>query len=167
MKMFGIMVGLFFFSSTAEAIVNINTADVSSLQEFNGVGPSTAQKIVDFRTTNGDFASCDDLVNVKGIGPATLQKIKPDCIVSDGTEPPKSTEVSVPSVGTGHIDINTADSSTLQEFNGVGPSTAQKIIDFRETNGNFNSCDELVKINGIGAKTMEKIKPDCTVKVEE
>ena len=69
--------------SQAEAAVNVNTADASALTAFNGVGPSTAQKIIDYRTTNGNFASCDDLVKVKGIGPATLDKIKPDCTVGE------------------------------------------------------------------------------------
>lgn len=74
---------LFFAASSADAAVNVNTADASTLQQFNGVGPSTAQKIIDFRAANGDFASCDDLTKVKGIGPATLEKIKPDCTVGE------------------------------------------------------------------------------------
>lgn len=74
---------LFIGMSQAEAVVNINTADASALTQFNGVGPATAQKIIDYRTANGDFTSCDALTNVKGIGPATLEKIKPDCTVGE------------------------------------------------------------------------------------
>ena len=74
---------LFFGLSQANAAVNVNTADANTLTQFNGVGPSTAQKIIDYRTTNGDFTSCDDLTKVKGIGPATLEKIKPDCTVGE------------------------------------------------------------------------------------
>ena len=74
---------LFFGLSQAYAAVNVNTADANTLTKFNGVGPSTAQKIIDYRTANGDFASCDDLTKVKGIGPATLEKIKPDCTVGE------------------------------------------------------------------------------------
>ena len=74
---------LFFGITQAEAVVNVNTADASALTQFNGVGPSTAQKIIDYRTTNGAFTSCSDLVKVKGIGPATLEKIKPDCTVGE------------------------------------------------------------------------------------
>ena len=77
---------LFFGLSQAEAAVNVNTADANTLTKFNGVGPSTAQKIIDYRTANGNFASCDDLTNVKGIGPATLEKIKPDCTVGESTK---------------------------------------------------------------------------------
>ena len=74
---------LLFGLAQADAAVNVNTADANTLTQFNGVGPSTAQKIIDYRTTNGDFASCDDLTKVKGIGPATLEKIKPDCTVGE------------------------------------------------------------------------------------
>lgn len=52
--------------------VDINTATLVQLDEITGVGPSTAQKIVDARP----YATLDDLLKVKGIGPATLQKIK-------------------------------------------------------------------------------------------
>ena len=158
---------LFFGLTQAEAVVNVNTADASSLTQFNGVGPSTAQKIIDYRTANGEFTSCNDLVKVKGIGPATLEKIKPDCITADGDEPAAAstttTSGNTTSGGTGSVNVNTADSSTLTKFNGVGPSTAQKIIDYRTANGEFTSCNDLVKVKGIGPATLEKIKPDCTV----
>ena len=167
MRFISLVMSFFFIIPSVEAAVNINTADSSALQVFNGVGPSTAQKIIDFRVANGHFTSCDDLVKVKGIGPATLQKIKPDCIVEQGGEPPKVETSSSTVSGTGHIDINTADLKSLQAFNGVGPSTAQKIVDYRTSSGAFKSCSDLLNINGIGAKTLEKIQPDCTVSVKE
>jgi competence protein ComEA len=58
-------------------LVNINTADVEELDELPGVGPSTAQKIVDYRQANGMFRSVDELEEVSGIGPKTLEEIKP------------------------------------------------------------------------------------------
>jgi len=77
---FSILLSLFFISDALA--VDINAADASALTELNGVGPSTAKKIIAYRTENGPFASCDDLVKVKGIGKKTLEKIKPDCVVS-------------------------------------------------------------------------------------
>ena len=148
-----------FFINTALAAININTADSTSLQKFNGVGPATAQKIIDYRDANGESTSCDQLTSVKGIGNATLAKIKPDCIVKDGEEPSATTAASAESStggGSGSVNINTADSSTLQKFNGVGPSTAQKIIDYRDANGEFTSCDQLTSVKGIGSATLAK-----------
>lgn len=57
----------------------------------------------------------------------------------------------------GKVNINTADSGTLQTLTGIGPSMAQRIIDYRNTNGKFNSPDELQNVSGIGEKTLAKI----------
>lgn len=56
--------------------VNINTADLTSLQTLSGVGPSTAQKIIDYRTANGKFKTIEDLKKVSGIGDKTFEKFK-------------------------------------------------------------------------------------------
>jgi competence protein ComEA len=63
----------------------------------------------------------------------------------------------------GKVNINTADSDTLQTLNGVGPATAQKIIDHRESHGLFASVDDLTDVSGIGEKTLEKLRPYITV----
>ncbi len=56
----------------------------------------------------------------------------------------------------GKININKADSSKLQEIPGVGPATAQKIIEYRQSSGNFSSIEELMEISGIGQKLLRK-----------
>lgn len=61
--------------STA-ASVDINTADAAALETLPGIGPSIAQAIVEWRATNGQFASVDELEDVPGIGPATLAEIR-------------------------------------------------------------------------------------------
>ena len=58
------------------ALVDINQATVADLDRLPGVGPSTAQAIVDHRTRNGPFASVDDLLAVRGIGPAKLAELR-------------------------------------------------------------------------------------------
>lgn len=59
------------------ALVNINTATEPELETLNGVGPVTANAIIQYRTQHGPFSSVDDLVNVSGIGPVTLQELRP------------------------------------------------------------------------------------------
>jgi competence protein ComEA len=54
--------------TAANGKVNINTADLATLQTLNGIGPATAQKIIDYRVANGPFASPDSLKAVAGIG---------------------------------------------------------------------------------------------------
>ncbi len=60
-----------------EGVVNVNTASITELQRLPGVGPSTAQKIIDYRTQNGRLAKPEDMENVKGIGPKKLEKMLP------------------------------------------------------------------------------------------
>jgi comEA protein len=57
--------------------VNINTAEASQLALLPRVGPSTAQRILEFRKKNGPFKTVDDLMLVSGIGEKTFQLIKP------------------------------------------------------------------------------------------
>ena len=57
--------------------VNINAADAAQLALLPRVGPSVAQKIIDYRKKNGPFKSTDDLMLVQGIGEKTYQLIKP------------------------------------------------------------------------------------------
>ena len=54
------------------------------------------------------------------------------------------------------VDINTADAPTLAaSLRGVGESKAEAIVAYREANGAFKSADDLVKVKGIGEKTVE------------
>jgi len=59
------------------AYVNVNTAGMEELDRLPGVGPATAQKIIDYRSRIGRFTSVEQLEEVKGIGPKKLEKMRP------------------------------------------------------------------------------------------
>ncbi|HWA84478.1 MAG TPA: helix-hairpin-helix domain-containing protein [Fimbriimonadaceae bacterium] len=56
--------------------VSLSTATAEQLEGIPGIGPATAQKILDYRQTHGRFASVDDLLAVKGIGPKKLEAMR-------------------------------------------------------------------------------------------
>ncbi|HEY7178058.1 MAG TPA: ComEA family DNA-binding protein [Gaiella sp.] len=56
--------------------VSLAAATVEQLDELPGIGPVTAQKIVDWRTTHGPFRSVEDLDDVPGIGPARIEQLR-------------------------------------------------------------------------------------------
>ena len=61
------------------------------------------------------------------------------------------------------IDINTATVEQLTQLQGIGPAIAQRIVDYRSSNGRFNSIEEIIKVRGIGASTFDKIKEKIVV----
>lgn len=67
---------------------------------------------------------------------------------SEGTE----------AVGDGLIDLNNADGAELETLPRIGPALAQRIIDWRETNGRFQSVDDLLAVPGIGEKLLAGLR---------
>lgn len=67
------------------------------------------------------------------------------------------------STSNGKININTASIDELKNLTGIGDKKAKDIVSYRETNGNFNSIEDIMKVNGIGENAFAQIKEDITV----
>lgn len=80
---------------------------------------------------------------------------------ADASSTPAST-ASAPDAD-GPIDLNAATQEQLESIKGIGPVTAAGIIEYRTGAGRFSSVDELLAVPGIGAKTLEKIRPHVRV----
>ena len=84
-------------------------------------------------------------------------------VPAEGEAPPASyaagaapTSAAGGTQGSGPVNINTAGVEELKTLNGIGDSLAQAIVDDRERNGPFTSVDDLVRVSGIGAKTLAR-----------
>ena len=62
--------------NATDSLVNINTADEKALDTLPGIGPSMAQRIIEYRKANGAFKSPEEIKNVRGIGEAKYEKLK-------------------------------------------------------------------------------------------
>ena len=83
-----------------------------------------------------------------------------------GVAPAASSPAAAPKAGASEarpVDINTADTAALESVPGIGKSLSQRIIAFREKNGPFQSVDDLLKVQGVGEKSIQKLRPYLTV----
>ena len=89
--------------------------------------------------------------------------VKPKLKSSDGTDPVKSSPSNVSentTKATGEfVNINIANQVELESLPNIGPVTAKRIIDYRNDHGSFESVEDLTNVSGIGAKTLERIRP--------
>lgn len=60
---------------------------------------------------------------------------------------------------TGVINVNRATKAEFDSLTGIGPVIASRIINYRSANGPFLALDDLLKVSGIGSKTLERIRP--------
>lgn len=67
------------------------------------------------------------------------------------------------SINDGMVKINYATQQEIETLNGIGPSKAEAIIQFREENGLFQQPEDLLEISGIGEKTLENLKDQIIV----
>jgi competence protein ComEA len=167
--------------------IDLNRADRAELLQVPGLGPSLAQRILDYRSEHGSFQNIDELRHVHGVGPTILERFRPwltvrpwrpDSPVESHMAMLRSAEIKAASSATDAggrksvrkkdvqptdpINVNTATLTDLQRLPSVGPKRAQLIIDERQKRP-FASIDELRRVPGIGAKTLEKLRPYITI----
>jgi len=122
--------------------IDLNHAERPELLQIPGIGDALAQRIEDHRREHGAFRSVEELTLVHGIGPATLERVRSWVQVS----PVANTDATPP----GNKPVARKPTS--------GPKISQRIVDER-SKGTFKSVDDLRRVQGIGPKTLERLRP--------
>jgi DNA uptake protein ComE-like DNA-binding protein len=147
----------------AEGRLDLNTADLKTLEAVPVIGPEVARAIVAARP----FTTVDELDRLKGISAERLEQIRAKVTVATLHVPSK---VGMPTVaatqrGPGEdpgnkIDLNTADLRTLEAIPTIGPEVAAAIIAARP----FTTLDDLSRVKGLSAEQMEAIRTSVIVR---
>jgi competence protein ComEA len=168
--------------------IELNRATADELDRIPGIGPAKARAIIATRDRLGGFSSIGQLRQVSGIGPKVLEKIRPYLRIVPPAQIPDaasthplrlqvnpekeqkaaaknvSTPAGSPAPPASRININTAGVEELDQLTGIGPALARRIVEDRRRRGPFQRPEHLIRVSGIGPKTMEKILPQITIR---
>ena len=152
--------------------LDLNRVERAELLQLPGVGPGMADAILSHRNSRGRFDAVDDLTAVPGVGDKTLDKLRPFLRVTDTVETlSRKPRVEPPVVpnrpgkvqpGDPKIDVNAASEAELMRLPRVGPVLAGAIVATRAEK-KFTDVDDLRRVKGIGAKTLDTLRPFVTV----
>ncbi|XP_073891333.1 endonuclease/exonuclease/phosphatase family domain-containing protein 1 isoform X5 [Macaca fascicularis] len=153
--------------------LNINTATEEELMTLPGVTRAVARSIVEYREYIGGFKKVEDLALVSGVGATKLEQVKFEiCVSSKGSstqhspsslrrdllaeQQPHHLATVVPL--TPRVNINTATPAQLMSVRGLSEKMALSIVDFRREHGPFRSVEDLVRMDGINAAFLDRIR---------
>lgn len=120
-----------------------NAAGRADWDRLPGIGPRTAEAILEHRAAHGPFGAAEDLLAVRGIGPVTLARMKPWLRFP---EAPAGTAPEAPP----RPDLNRVDERFLAGLPGVGPHLATTIVRERRRRRGFRDWDDVRSIRGVG-----------------
>lgn len=148
------------------ATTNPIVVDVRGEVEQPGVYTLPAgARLQDAVNASGGFTAQADLSQVN-----LAERLQDGDVVSigglaqlEGTSEASSSGGQAPAAASGKININTATIAELDTLPGIGEVTANRIIEFRETQGPYRSIDDLVHVQGISSRTISKLRDLVTV----
>ena len=91
--------------------------------------------------------------------PAVAQQSAP----AKAAKPAAANSGKAPATQTAPVNLNTATQEQLESLPGVGAKAAERILEYRQKNGNFKKIEDLMNVQGIGEKSFLKLKPLLTV----
>lgn len=145
---------------------NPNTVSYEQLIKL-GFKEKTAKTFLKFRAKGFVFKQKEDLKKIYGINDYLYQRLESYIVLgstSQNTNVVQETSIATKSKGTKVIDINSADSLTLLEVKGIGPSFAKRIIKYRAMLGGFMFKKQLMEVYGFTQEIYTQIENQIEVK---
>lgn len=162
--------GVYELESGKRVINAINKAGGLS-SNANSININLSKKLTDEMViivyTKNEILNYKNGGNTKAISCASNECICPDsnndaCISKTSSGKSSGSKVSTNNSNS-KVSINSASKEELMTLNGVGEAKAQKIIEYREKNGQFKSIEDIKNVSGIGDSMYEKIKDNITL----
>jgi competence ComEA-like helix-hairpin-helix protein len=126
-----------------------------------------ARRILSFREKGGRFREKEDLLKIYGFDRILYTTLTPYIIIPKPEVPAHTMHKPAEEYIHAHpIELNSSDTSLLEELRGIGPVLASRIIKYRSTLGGFYSVDQLKEVYGISDSLFQTIKNDVTVEPE-
>ncbi len=121
--------------------------------------------VMKYRSKGGRFLKKEDLSKIYGITQAEFDLLQPYIQLPEIAEKPAVAyaKPDKPVYKTTIVDLNTADSETLLELKGIGPSFARRILKYRERLGGFYSATQLMEVYGFDQQRFDQVAPYCLV----
>lgn len=132
----------------SQKTIELNKADSSLLESLYGIGPALSKRIIAYRNKLGGFYAVEQLKEVWGLPDTVYEQVKNKVIVSE-----KITKIS----------INSADFLMLKSHPYIGYKLANTIINYRKQHGNFESLEDIQKIDLIDEKTLNQLSHYLTL----
>ncbi|NVO19258.1 MAG: helix-hairpin-helix domain-containing protein [Bacteroidetes bacterium] len=136
-------------------------------KEWNALGLKDWQVriIMNYRLKGGKFRSKEDVGKIYGIKPELYKKLEPFIrIPIDTISKQNALQKKLPFIPKKLcIDINSADTTALQELKGIGPAFARRIVKYRDLLGGYYKVEQLLEVYGFDQERYRLIAPDCNV----
>ncbi len=146
--------------------IDINKADLAQLCSIDGIGESTAQRILDYRNKVGVISSLDMLLNVDGIGGKTLKKLENYLFVSDTdksvaaqtTQTSKTATTKTQEKTFKQVNINTAEAKEIAQALQISLEKAQLVVETRGKIGGYTAKPQILLSKAISEDDFNRLE---------